>query len=91
MVLPSEFDLAGLDTGAVATATLAAAQLHAARHSTVLAPVAIDSAEACATFEAEKLFTPVGWALPSLWDPLAGNYRAADRWIRLHAACWEGR
>ncbi len=84
VVLPSEFDVTGLATGAVAAATLAAAQLHAARRSTVLAPVAIDSAEACAVFEAEKLFTPVGWALPSLWDSLAGNYRAADRWIRLH-------
>lgn len=27
---------------------------------------------------------PSGWDLPSAWDPLAGDYRAADGWIRLH-------
>ena len=27
---------------------------------------------------------PMGWALPAPWDPLAGDYRAKDTWIRLH-------
>ncbi len=27
---------------------------------------------------------PLGWATPSLWDPLAGNYPAKDGWVRLH-------
>ena len=27
---------------------------------------------------------PVGWTLPPLWDPIAGNYRGKDGWIRLH-------
>lgn len=27
---------------------------------------------------------PQGWDMPSVWDSVAGNYRAADRWIRLH-------
>jgi crotonobetainyl-CoA:carnitine CoA-transferase CaiB-like acyl-CoA transferase len=27
---------------------------------------------------------PHGWELPSLWDPIAGDYRSADGWIRLH-------
>ena len=27
---------------------------------------------------------PVGWTLPSPWDPMAGDYHAADGWIRLH-------
>ncbi|WP_262525673.1 CoA transferase [Agrobacterium tumefaciens] len=27
---------------------------------------------------------PAGWSLPSIWDPIAGDYRAADGWIRLH-------
>ncbi len=27
---------------------------------------------------------PVGWQLPSPWDSLAGDYRTADGWIRLH-------
>lgn len=27
---------------------------------------------------------PMGWTLPAPWDPLAGDYRAKDTWIRLH-------
>ncbi|MCA8252013.1 CoA transferase [Burkholderia sp. AU31624] len=27
---------------------------------------------------------PQGWSMPPQWDPVAGNYRARDRWIRLH-------
>jgi len=27
---------------------------------------------------------PVGWQLPASWDPIAGDYRCADSWIRLH-------
>jgi hypothetical protein len=27
---------------------------------------------------------PLGWELPPLWDPVAGDYEAADGWIRLH-------
>jgi hypothetical protein len=27
---------------------------------------------------------PQGWSLPSPWDPIAGDYRAVDGWIRLH-------
>ena len=27
---------------------------------------------------------PLGWTLPASWDPLAGDYRAKDAWIRIH-------
>ena len=27
---------------------------------------------------------PENWAVPEAWDPVAGNYRAKDGWIRLH-------
>ena len=27
---------------------------------------------------------PLGWTLAAPWDPLAGDYRAKDEWIRLH-------
>ncbi|MBL8357275.1 MAG: CoA transferase [Delftia acidovorans] len=27
---------------------------------------------------------PLGWEMPALWDAVAGDYRAADGWIRLH-------
>lgn len=29
-------------------------------------------------------FAAQGWDLPSLWDPIAGNYSCRDGWIRLH-------
>src|SRR5579859_1516719 len=82
--LPSAFDVTGLATATVGAATLAAAEYHAARNSAEVAAVRVDSRAACAAFAAEALFTPVGWSLPKIWDPVAGNYRARDRWIRLH-------
>jgi crotonobetainyl-CoA:carnitine CoA-transferase CaiB-like acyl-CoA transferase len=27
---------------------------------------------------------PIGWDMPSAWDPIAGDYRTRDGWIRLH-------
>ncbi len=29
-------------------------------------------------------FQPEGWDMPNLWDAIAGDYQAADGWIRLH-------
>ena len=29
-------------------------------------------------------FKPNGWEMPNLWDAVAGDYKAADGWIRLH-------
>lgn len=83
-VLPAAFDVTGLATGAVAVATMAAAQLLAARRRSGPRTVTIGSRESCAAFASERLFTPIGWNRPPLWDPIAGNYRAADAWIRLH-------
>ena len=83
-VLPSRFDVTGLATASVAAATLAAAEFLAARNDTRPRPVTVDSRQACAAFAAEGLFTPVGWDLPDIWDPIAGNYQAQDGWIRLH-------
>jgi len=83
-VLPSHFDVTGLATSSVAAATLAAAEFLAAGKGTRPLPVTADSRQACAAFAAEGLFTPVGWDLPDIWDPIAGNYQAQDRWIRLH-------
>lgn len=83
-VLPSYFDVTGLATASVAAAALAADEFLAARNGTRPRPVSVDSRAACAAFAAETLFAPVGWSLPGIWDPLAGNYRAEDGWIRLH-------
>jgi hypothetical protein len=83
-VLPSQFDVTGLATASVAAATLAAAEFLAARTDGPPLPVTVDSRQACAAFAAEGLFTPVGWERPDIWDPIAGNYRARNGWIRLH-------
>jgi hypothetical protein len=83
-VLPSHFDVTGLATASVAAAALAAAEFLAARNDARPRPVTVDSRQACAAFAAEGLFTPVGWDLPDIWDPIAGNYQAQDGWIRLH-------
>jgi CoA-transferase family III len=82
--LPSAFDVTGLATATVGAATLAAAEFHAARNSAEVAAVRVDSRAASAAFAAEGLFTPVGWSVPDIWDPVAGNYQARDGWIRLH-------
>jgi hypothetical protein len=87
--LPSRFDVTGLAVASVGAATLAAAEFLAARNAgpgsaEPVPPVTVDSRAACAAFAAEGLFTPVGWSRPELWDPIAGNYQAADGWIRLH-------
>ncbi|MBK0420205.1 CoA transferase [Leucobacter sp. CSA1] len=83
-VLPSAFDVTGLATGAVAAATRAVAELHAARSGAPVPPTAVDSREACAAFASERLFRPTGWTLPPLREELTGDYAAADGWIRLH-------
>jgi len=83
-VLPAYFDVTGLATASVAAATLAAAEFLAAREVSRLRPVSVDTRAASAAFAAEGLFTPAGWSRPELWDPVAGNYRARDGWIRLH-------
>lgn len=44
--------------------------------------VSVDRALASAWFGSAVV--PVGWPLPSVWDPLARNYRAKNGWIRLH-------
>lgn len=82
--LPSVFDVTGLAAASVAVATLAAAQLHSARTGEPMRAVRVDRRQASAAFLGEVLFTPQGWQRPPAWDPVAGDYLAADGWIRLH-------
>ena len=37
-----------------------------------------------ASFWFQGTIRPEGWEIPSPWDPIAGDYRTADGWIRLH-------
>ncbi len=83
-VLPSVFDVTGLAVAAVGVACLAAAELLGERSGRAVPSVEIESRSACAAFLCERLFSPLGWELPALWDPIAGDYETADGWIRLH-------
>src|SRR5690349_11645919 len=81
--LPSVFDVTGVATAAIGVATLAVAELGTARgnHEEL---VVVGTREAAAAFRSEHLFTPLGWSLPPMWDPIAGDYPTVDGWIRLH-------
>jgi CoA transferase family III len=88
-LLPSVYDVGALATASVAAATLAVAELGARRGRNAGAgsgvpEVEIDRFAAAAVFRSEALLRPLGWALPAVWDSIAGDYRAADGWIRLH-------
>jgi hypothetical protein len=37
-----------------------------------------------ASFWFSTSIRPVGWSVPPLWDPVAGDYATKDGWIRLH-------
>ncbi len=50
--------------------------------SSQVLPVTVDQRLASLWFGYS--FAAQGWELPSLWDPIAGNYRCRDGWIRLH-------
>lgn len=73
-------DLAVRSIGAVGCAL---ADLLAARGSKrTCLPVVIDQRLASLWFA--RSIEPVGWSLPPVWDPIAGDYRTKDGWIKLH-------
>lgn len=83
-VLPSVYDVTGFAAASVGVATLAVAELAARRHDRPVGEVAVDRVGAAAAFCSEALLQPVGWERPATWDPIAGDYRTADGWVRLH-------
>ena len=82
--LASPFEVGALASATVAVATLAAAELWSARTGEPPRRVIIDRRLAGASFCCERLVKPQGWTLPDRWDPIIGDYRAKDGWIRLH-------
>ena len=77
--LPSCFPVTDLAVASVATAGLALADL-LAEAGEMPAPVTVNVHLALAWFRSS--LSPLGWSLPAPWDPIAGDYRAADRWIK---------
>lgn len=79
--LPSVFPVTELAAAAVGAAGLALAQLREAV-SGALPPVSVDRRLASLWFGTS--LRPQGWQVAPQWDAVAGDYRAADGWIRLH-------
>ncbi|MGY2400993.1 CoA transferase [Pseudomonas sp. SDO5271_S396] len=79
--LPSTFavtELAGASVGAAGQAVARLLEQQTGR----LPTVTVD--RRLASFWFSSSIRPVGWQVPPLWDPVAGDYASADGWIRLH-------
>lgn len=79
--LASAFPVTDFATAAVAAAHLAVGELIDQAHGT-LPPMTVDRRLSSLWFATS--LQPQGWSLPAQWDAVAGDYRAADGWIRLH-------
>lgn len=79
--LVSCFPVSELATAAIGAAGLAAADLLA--EGVLAFPVQVDRHLAAAWFKTS--LRPLGWELPAVWDPITGDYRTRDGWLRLHA------
>jgi crotonobetainyl-CoA:carnitine CoA-transferase CaiB-like acyl-CoA transferase len=78
--LPSAFSVTELATATIGAAALAVSEL-----------VGLFSAAPAVTVDRRLAslwfgwsIRPLGWEVPPAWDAIAGDYRAADGWIRLH-------
>jgi hypothetical protein len=78
--LPSVFAVTAFASAAIGAAALAVSQLVAAVADAP--PIIVDRRLASLWFGMS--IKPIGWTLPPPWDPIAGDYPAADGWIRLH-------
>lgn len=78
--LPSYFPVTDLAVASIGAACQAVARLIAEDSKAV--SVTVDRRLASLWFG--RSIHPVGWTLPGAWDPIAGDYRAGDGWIKLH-------
>jgi len=79
--LPSTFAVTDLASASIGAAGQAVAQL-IEQQTGRLPGVTVD--RRLASFWFSSSIRPVGWQVPPLWDPVAGDYACADGWIRLH-------
>ena len=79
--LPSCFPVTDLAVAAIGAAGLATSQL-LALEGRKSPGVTVDRHLASAWFISSV--RTEGWQLPAAWDPIAGDYRSVDGWIRLH-------
>ena len=79
--LASAFPVTDFATAAIASAHLAVGELIDQAHGTTPS-ITVD--RRLSSFWFSTSLKPQGWSLPAQWDAVAGDYRAADGWIRLH-------
>jgi crotonobetainyl-CoA:carnitine CoA-transferase CaiB-like acyl-CoA transferase len=79
--LPSAFAVTDLACASIAAAGQAISEL-LNEQTGRLPNVEVD--RRLASFWFSTSIRPVGWSVPPLWDPVAGDYATKDGWIRLH-------
>ncbi|WP_223490824.1 CoA transferase [Pseudomonas sp. A-RE-19] len=79
--LPSAFAVTDLACASIAAAGQAVSEL-LNRQSGRLPSLEVD--RRLASFWFATSIRPIGWSVPPLWDPVAGDYATKDGWIRLH-------
>ncbi|WP_283181428.1 MULTISPECIES: CoA transferase [unclassified Pseudomonas] len=79
--LPSAFAVTDLACASIAAAGQAASEW-LQQQTGRLPSLEID--RRLASFWFATSIRPIGWSVPPLWDPVAGDYAAKDGWIRLH-------
>ena len=79
--LASAFPVTDFAAASVAAAALAIAELVAL---TASSPPSVTVDRRLSSFWFGMSIRPRGWTMPPPWDPIAGDYRASDGWIRLH-------
>jgi len=80
--LPSVYRVTDLATAAIGAAGAAIAELIGLQ-TAAIPKVRLDRRLASMWFASS--LRPIGWEVPPVWHAVAGDYRAADTWIRLHA------
>ena len=79
--LASAFPVTDMAAAVIATAGLAIAEL-VREAGGQAAHVTVDRRLSSMWFGYS--LRPIDWRLPAPWDPIAGDYRARDGWVRLH-------
>lgn len=79
--LPSAFAVTDLACASIAAAGQAISELLSQRTGR-LPHLEVD--RRLASFWFSTSIRPLGWSVPPLWDPVAGDYATKDGWIRLH-------
>lgn len=80
--LPSVCPVTELASASMAAVALSIARLRTQGSDKPVEPTRLDRRLASIWFATS--LRPIGWQVPNPWDPIAGDYKTRDGWIRLH-------